>query len=128
MKKNGFTIIELLAIILILGIISIIAIPIFSGIIKEVKVSSKKITAEKIVRAYEEYMISSDILQKNKFSNLSYYNSNELKDILSLKGKIPNKFETLKFDENGNVLLYFVEDGVACWNSGSNKNQPDDTN
>lgn len=61
MKKNGFTIIELLAVIVILAIIALIATPIVINIIEDSKQSSVKVSAENYLNALELAIIQKNL-------------------------------------------------------------------
>ena len=54
-NKKGFTLIEILAVIVILGIIMVIAIPEISHFITRSKMDALKVSADGIVRAAELY-------------------------------------------------------------------------
>ena len=57
MKKNAFTLIELLAVIVILAIIALIATPIILGIINDSKEQTNKISAENYIDAVEQAIV-----------------------------------------------------------------------
>ena len=57
MKKNAFTLIELLAVIVILSIIALIATPIILGIINDSKEQTNKISAENYIDAVEQAIV-----------------------------------------------------------------------
>ena len=64
MRKNGFTLIELLAVIVILSIIALIATPIILNIINNVKVESKKRSAENYLDAIEQAIVRKNMIQE----------------------------------------------------------------
>ena len=66
MKKNAFTLIELLAVIVILAIIALIATPIILGIIKDAKEQSTKNSAHNYLDTVEQAIIRKNL--KEKFS------------------------------------------------------------
>ncbi len=59
--KNGFTLVELLAVLLILAIISLIAIPQVLHLIEKSRISSLEISASEYVRAVETSLINEEI-------------------------------------------------------------------
>lgn len=66
MKKNAFTLIELLAVIVILAIIALIATPIILGIINDTKEQSKEISAENYLDAVEQAIVRRNLKEKFK--------------------------------------------------------------
>lgn len=73
-KNKAFTLIELLAVILILGIIALIAIPMVLNVIKDAKKGALKDTASKILNAAEQKTVLDDeekiyIIQDGKLEN-----------------------------------------------------------
>ena len=81
MKKRGFTLVELLAIIVIIGIIALVATPLILKIIREAKKQAFLDTSYGIVE-----------------SGYNYYSSK------ALKGQIITKKETIKFPNIGNTI------------------------
>ena len=61
MKKNAFTLIELLAVIVILAIIALIATPIILGIINDSKEQSTKRSAENYLKAVEQAIVRKNL-------------------------------------------------------------------
>ena len=53
MKNKGFTLVELLAVIVILAVISLIAVPMILGVVEESKKSAFQITCNEIYESYE---------------------------------------------------------------------------
>ncbi len=66
MKNEGFTLVELLAVILILSFIAIIAVPIVLNIITEAKIKSLKISTSEYIRAVNTSLINEEV-----FNNVS---------------------------------------------------------
>ena len=64
MKRNAFTLIELLAVIVILAIISLIAVPIVMGIINESKISLIKETTNSIYESAKLYITKNSLPNK----------------------------------------------------------------
>ena len=109
MKKNAFTLIELLAVILILGIIALIAIPTVTNIIKESKRGAFKASVQNIIGAVEtecqlEQMRGEELTTSYTFTNGSIDND------LNIKGDLPQS-GTITVDSSCNVEVD-VTDGT----------------
>ena len=80
MNKKGFTLVELLAVVVILAIIAIIAVPLILGVIESSKKGAFKDSVYGLLEAGDIYVASSDI------------NENEVGEVISLKSlNIKNK-------------------------------------
>lgn len=99
MNNKGFSIIELLAIIIILTIITLISIPVILNIVNDQKkVQNRKIVDEygnNIEIALERYKLAHDGLTTNKF--------NELEDYLTIKKNV--KCDTITINEDSSIHL-----------------------
>lgn len=73
MNKRGFTLVELLAVIVILGVLSLVAIPIVMNIIKGVQKKSTEESAYGYVEALNQTIVDSDYSTKKKINNGYYY-------------------------------------------------------
>lgn len=99
MKKRGFTLMELLAVIVILAIIALIAVPIILNVIDETKKKAIKESANGYLDAVEKAIVLENIKEKN-FNDGTYYIKNgdlysddnlETKVLdVKVKGDIPN--------------------------------------
>lgn len=78
MKKNAFTLIELLAVILILGIIALIAVPIVTNIISDAKENAAKRSAESFIKATDNEILVSKT--ENNIPVNRYYSNNQEED------------------------------------------------
>lgn len=112
MKKNnkGFTLIELIAIIILLGLIAVIAVPTVKKIVDDAKLKAFEETARGIIRAgnlyySKEEMIGEELVQ-TKFSF-----PNEADD-LKLSGKLP-KSGSMVINADGEIALA-ISDGKYC--------------
>ena len=110
-KKNAFTLIELLAVILILRIIALIAIPTVTNIIKESKKGAFKSSVQNIINAVEtecqlEQMRGEELTTSYSFLNGAVDNE------LNIKGDLP-KSGTITVDSSCNVTVS-VNDGNFC--------------
>lgn len=100
--KKGFTLVELLAVILILGIISLIAIPSVTKIIREAKINSSKRNAEQYVKSVED-KIAYEILKGNYL--FGEYDVTDLN--LKIKGTKPTSGTIII--ENENIVDCYLE-------------------
>ena len=102
MNKEAFTLIELLAVIVILAIISLIAVPIILNIINDSKKSSDEQSVElyldNVKKAITKKQLNNPNFNPDKCEiqdngDLKCYENNELIDTLQIemKGKMPNK-------------------------------------
>ena len=66
MKKNGFTLVELLAVIVILAVILVIAVPQINNVIKETRKNSLGSTAKLIAAKAEEKEVENDALERTE--------------------------------------------------------------
>ena len=107
MKKKGFTLVELLAVIVILAIISLIATPMILGVIEKANKSAAIQSANGIMDAAEKYMIESMVLGTNA-SRFDFPNDTKL----SYKGKKPES-GTLLVDDNGNMSITIKVNGYC---------------
>ena len=58
MKKSGFTLIELMAVIVVLAVLAVVAVPIVDSLIDSVKESAYNESVKSIERATEQYILS----------------------------------------------------------------------
>ena len=109
MKKKGFTLVELLAVIAILAILVVIALPNILSMFNNAKKSSFETELKSVYTAAEEQWI------KDTFSSsgtkvyahcLSGTCSNEIK----LNGRDTLEYY-IEFDSKGNVIKYYAKDG-----------------
>ncbi|MEG0266555.1 MAG: prepilin-type N-terminal cleavage/methylation domain-containing protein [Bacilli bacterium] len=113
MKKKGFTLVELLAIITILGIIVVIAIPSVENTISESKRNKFKEDARTIIKGVEIYL-------EEEINNVIPETGISLKSLdLPLSGDMTNYTGLVKI-VNNEVILEAFSDGTYCGN-GSNK-------
>lgn len=92
MKKGGFTLVELLAVIVIIGILALITVPTVTNIIEKSQKSTFKSNASGILRSIKLSKIYQDelALETNKIYELKdakiYHNGEELTNVF--RGKI----------------------------------------
>lgn len=73
MNKKGFTLVELLAVIVILGILSLISVPMVMNIINGVEKKSTEESAYGYVEALNQAIVDSNYSTKKKINNGYYY-------------------------------------------------------
>ena len=61
MKNEGFTLVELLAVLLILAFIAIIAVPQILNLIEQSKIRSLKLSTESYIRAVNTSLINEEV-------------------------------------------------------------------
>ena len=94
-KKKGFTLVELLAVIVILAIIALIATPIILNVINDAKKEAAKDSAYGYMDAVEKYIVSSEL--EDKSIQDGTYSVEKLNSMgVSVKGSTP---------DNGNIEI-----------------------
>ena len=145
-KNKGFTLVELLAVIVILAIIALIATPIILNVINDAKKQAAKDSAYGYMDAVEKYIVSSEL--EDKSIKDGTYSVEELNKKISVKGSTPDngnieiesgsvksydigidgyvvsngevkKVSITKKIENGTAVYYNPETGEKCKSSES---------
>ena len=113
-KKKGFTLVELLAVIVILALIALIATPIILNVINDAKKQAAKDSAYGYMDAVEKYIVSSELEDKSiKDGTYSVEDLNSMG--VSVKGSTPDN-GTIKI-ESKTVKSYDIGiDGYAVSN------------
>lgn len=104
MKKSGFTLVELLAVIVVLAIIALITVPITTNIVEEARIG-----------AFRDSVLNAHSLVEHKlFMKGLTEIPEEGIDVMSLDMK--SDFESGKFmlDEDGNEIAYFIRNKYFC--------------
>ena len=143
-KNKGFTLVELLAVIVILALIALIATPIILNVINDAKKQAAKDSAYGYMDAVEKYIVSSEL--EDKSIQDGRYSVEELNKKISVKGSTPDngnieiknssvksydigidgyvvrngkveKVSTTKKIENGTAVYYNPEKGEKCKSS-----------
>ena len=105
-KNKGFTLVELLAVIVILALIALIATPIILNVINDAKKQAAKDSAYGYMDAVEKYIVSSELEDKSIKDRT--YSVEELNNMgVSVKGSTP---------DNGNIEI--KEGAVKNYNLG----------
>ena len=108
MKNKGFTLVELLAVIVVLAIISIITIPMIGNVIEESKKKSLEQSASGLIEAASYYKISHEGVTEFVFDENK--KGETIKgDKLEYKGNIEGTGK-LYIDKNGDISLCLVDD------------------
>ncbi len=106
--KNGFTLVELLTVITLIGILGLITTPIISNAIKNAREKAFKETLNAIVEAAKIYNADTDYLEITENTGI---------DILSSKLKYENKSEVLGgtiYYRSGRYYFYDVHSKYYC--------------
>ena len=112
-KNKGFTLVELLAVIVILALIALIATPIILNVINDAKKQAAKDSAYGYMDAVEKYIVSSELEDKSIKDGI--YSVEDLNKKISVKGSTPDN-GIIKI-ENKEVKKYDIGiDGYAVSN------------
>ena len=123
-KNKGFTLVELLAVIVILAIIALIATPIILNVINDAKKQAAKDSAHGYVDAVDKYIVSSELEDESIPDRGSIEIENgsvksyelEIDGYLVSNGEVGKVSITKKF-ENGTVVYYNPVSGEKCKSS-----------
>ena len=120
MNKKGFTLVELLATILVLGIIAAIAVPTIGTISKNVKKGIAERSAEEIVKVASKYY-SNIMAEQGSFTSTTLDLVESINDgILKVEGTIPT-IGTVTIDENGVVNVIMQVENICVKASSTDK-------
>ena len=112
-KNKGFTLVELLAVIVILALIALIATPIILNVINDAKKQAAKDSAYGYMDAVEKYIVSSELEDESIQDGI--YSVEDLNKKISVKGSTPDN-GIIKI-ENKEVKKYDIGiDGYAVSN------------
>ena len=114
MIKKGFTLVELLAVVVILGIISMVTYGIVSGNIKTTKKKSFEISAQNLLESSREYVTK--YMEDYDFPDGGILATNPELHI----DNNPFKSGVILRNESGQVVLENVSDGTYCVNGTKN--------
>ena len=113
MKKKGFTLVELLAVIVVLAIIALIAVPVVINIIKSAQRGAFKSSAYGILESAKIYYLSGKVQSKDVLSRIDVVQKDENdKYILEYNGEKPES-GVIVFDSNGKSALA-IKKGTFC--------------
>ena len=114
-EKKGFTLVELLAVIVILGILALITTPLVLNTIESTRLGAAKTGATNYVTILEDELVKQQVLHpeeeigSGKYEVLKdgKYKVGEEVKTLQVKGELPSE-GTICVDDNGNVDKYSV--------------------
>lgn len=113
MKNKGFTLVELLAVIVILAIIALIATPVVLNMIKNARVNSAKVGANNYAKAFEETLVQ-EIVKGKELSAGAYsiigntYTMDEAHGLVEAKGTLPSS-GSICINKKGQVTSYVLK-------------------
>ena len=110
MNKRGFTLLELMAVILILGMIALIAVPQVNNIIKNAKVNTMKTDAMVLVKQAELYATQNRTKELIRFDIINGKLLTNAKKNLEYDGKV----------ENATIVITKDKKIVICMTDGTN--------
>ncbi len=116
MKKCGFTLVELLAVIIILAIISLIAVPIVLNIVEKSKIKSSEEGMFILEKALDLYYYNNQIDKKFNFTTFRCKNGecSNGKELLEVNGKLPDE-GIITIDEDGKIKYNgVILNGYIC--------------
>lgn len=109
MKKKGFTLLELLAVIVVLAVVVLIGIPVLLNVINKSKISALKDSAANLVDEANLYYMQYQPEKNLRFDiNDGVVTSNDTEKLLSFKGSI----------EEGSLILTSYGKVAICVNDG----------
>ena len=132
MNRKGFTLIELIAVIVILGIILVVSAPSISNVYKESKLKSEEIFVERLSQSIDSYIkLNSDEIAftsdgaANKEEERSTYQVNIWKAAITVQNVIDDKLiseedyvnpgnKETKCTVNAEIEVYKYSDYVYC--------------
>ena len=101
--KKGFTLVELLAVIVILGVLSLISIPMITNMIKDSRKGAFKASVQSVFRAYETYELTYSIKEQEKLSILDLPLTHKER---FLSGKVYRQEDVIKVEN--------ISNGIYC--------------
>ena len=110
MNKKGFTLIEVLAIIIILSIIAVITVPIIGNVIQTSRENAFIDTGYGLVKSAQTYQLDKQRLNEDYELSVNYM-AGENKNSLKTKGKLPDAGE-LKINSKGKVAMAIWSDSA----------------
>ena len=115
LNKNGFTLVELLSVIVIIAIIALITTPIVLNVVQSSRENAFKDTAHGLVLAAGTYQAEQQALNRDTTLTINYATSSDSeKNLLKTKGTLPDAGE-LSIDEKGKVTLaLWSNDARVC--------------
>ena len=107
-KRNGFTLVELLGVIVVLAILALITIPIISNVINDVRIKSLESSAYGLIEASNLYYAQYGVNSNTRFDiDNNKINSNDTDILLKYKGSV--KEGTVILDRKGSVTVCITD-------------------
>jgi len=110
MNKKGFTLVEVLAVIVLISVIALITVPIIGNVIQTSKENAFIDTGYGLVKSAQTYQLEKQRLNEDYELSINY-TTGENKNALKTKGKLPDSGR-LKIDYNGEVALAIWSDSA----------------
>lgn len=109
-SKKGFTLVELVVVIAILGILGAIAVPQFTNVQKDAKIKADEVSIEIVKKAAELYVISENI-GEGSIDPETLVTKGYLEAIPSSQSDTSNNTVTITVDEDGKVKVDWEKSG-----------------
>jgi len=122
MKKNAFTLIELLAVIVLIGLLAVLIIPKIQSTVKDAGKSTNEASANGLLRAATNYFME-EKTQNNDFEECTYMytNSTNTCEGFNYTGKNPDSGK-LVITSKGEVIMS-VQFGRYCYTKSETANE-----
>jgi len=121
MKDKGFSLIELLAVVVIVGIIGIITVPIIMNVVAKARQDAFVDSAYSIIKAANEYHANAVLEHKKRTLNVDFSKKNS--NPLDVSGELPTS-GNLMIDLKGNVEFKLWNDKAKiCVTKGKDDNE-----
>ena len=120
LEARGFTLVEILAVIIILAVITLITVPIVTNAVKSARKGSFKVSAQNIVKAADKYYGEHEF-EMNKVSTFDFSKNdgkNEAGEELLVSGKKPISGKVV-VSKQGDIVLADISDGTYYANYDS---------
>ena len=115
MKKKGFTLIELIVVIAIIGVLAAILVPAMLGYVRKSKITTANTTAKSIYNAFNTALVDLDTIDATvSFSSGTYNGSSFTASATGLQGSVYGYFSDVAMVSS----FYVAEADGACIGCG----------